>query len=91
MKQTKLLVHADLPHVRKNLVNLPKWKRKNWSHGNGTGKKGGGKKVAHREEWQDVAEILATIDVKWVWEPKGSTYQKVLRHAQSLAILPEGE
>ena len=84
MKLSKLLVNADLPFVRKNIGNIEKWKAKKWRHG----KTGNGKCVASDNLWKKIAKFLEGMDVEWIWEPQGKTYESVFKSAQSMALLP---
>ena len=86
MNANKLMIFANLSYVRSNLDNLPKWKKKNWWHG---GNKGKGKPVANHETWQEINSHLLTVEIVWMWDPNGKTYQSVKEKATSMALLHE--
>ena len=88
MEVDKLMVFANLGYVRKNLDKIPKWIEKNWCHGGGKAK-GKGKPVANVQTWQEIHEHLETIEVVYMWNPKGKTYQSVLDKANSMSLLHE--
>ena len=88
MDVDKLMIFANLAHVRKNWDKIPKWIEKNWCHGGGKAK-GKGKPVANRETWQKIHTHMATIEVVWMWNPKGKTYQSVMDKANSMSLLHE--
>ena len=82
-----MMVFATLPYVFQNYENIPKWKAKNWTHGKTD--KNQGKKIAHHEQWKEIADILEAIDVEFVFNSKGATHADILRKAQSMALLPK--
>ena len=78
------MIYANLPFVRKNLDKIPKWVKKEWCHG---GAKGKGKPIANSGLWQKIHEYMTMFEVCWMWNPEGSTFQRVMEKATSLAIL----
>ena len=82
------MIFTNLPFVKQNLDNIPKWVEKDWSHGGGRGK-GKGKPVANFETWKEINTVLEAIEVVWMWNPKGAVYQSVVDKANSMALLPE--
>ena len=83
MEVKKLMIHANLSFVRKNLDNIPKWAENNWR----TATKGKGKLIANHEAWKKIKTLLETVNINWMWEPKGATYRSVLEKANSMALL----
>ena len=86
MNLPKLMIHANLPYVRKNIDKIPMWIEKNWCHGGGKGK---GKAMPNREQWQKINNYIREIQINWVWEPNGQTYKSIMEKASSMALLSE--
>ena len=82
------MVFASLPFFEKWYENLPKWESKNWCHGN---EKNKGKQIAHLEQWKKINEHLHSMEVAWLFNPKGATHASVLKNAQSMALLPSNK
>ena len=86
LKVDKLMIYANLQFIRKNLDNLSKWSEKNWCHGKSQGK---GKPVVNRDKWQKIHRYIESMELNWVWMPKGNTFKDVMEKAAAMALLTE--
>ena len=88
MEVDKLMIFANLPFVQRNWDNLAKWVKKDWCHGGLRGK-GKGKPIANSELWKEIYTHLEKVEIAWMWNPSGKTFQSVAEKATSMALLHE--